>query len=360
MSRRIIGMVAGRWAIVGMTLGVLVGGTAPPAAAGVSRQWQVAPSESPRVGVSTLYGVSVGSGGSAWAVGGRLYLPEPVSFKPLAEHWNGRAWTMFATPRRGWASFFHGVAVVSPNDAWAVGEAASPTPFIEHWNGREWSISPTPTVPPDPYGAVGTVLNSVSAVGHNDVWAGGQYGPGYPLILHWDGKQWKIVFDPQSTVINGLGILALSKNDVWAYGLQGFEHWNGHTWQRRTPAVAQGVLFISLARVPGTDHLWALGWGPNNRTVAMLWGGRGWRVHDPPPAQLGDSITARSTGDAWIAGMLPTKTMAHWNGSRWVLVTPAALRGGAIAAMALAPETHRIWAVGQRDNHVLTAVNRAS
>jgi hypothetical protein len=48
----------------------------------------------------------------------------------LAEHWNGTAWSIVATPTG--TSVLLGVACVATSDCWAVGAGDS---SIEHWDG---------------------------------------------------------------------------------------------------------------------------------------------------------------------------------------------------------------------------------
>ena len=58
----------------------------------------------------------------------------------------------------------HGVAAVTSNDVWAVGDRAAAA-LTEHWNGSTWSIVPSPTISGS--------LHGVAAVAANDVWAVG-------------------------------------------------------------------------------------------------------------------------------------------------------------------------------------------
>jgi hypothetical protein len=99
-------------------------------------------------------------------------------------------------------SHFFGIAAVSPNDVWAVGEydslAGTSTPAMRgvtaHWNGSAWSLVPTPSV-----GVTGTTLTGVAAAASNDVWAIGYtntYGTPETLVQRWNGAQWSVVSSP--------------------------------------------------------------------------------------------------------------------------------------------------------------------
>ena len=59
---------------------------------------------------------------------------------PLAEHWDGSAWTRIPTAPDADLGELYGVAAVASDDVWAVGytpySIASRRPLIQHWDGR--------------------------------------------------------------------------------------------------------------------------------------------------------------------------------------------------------------------------------
>src|SRR5260221_13669072 len=116
-------------------------------------------------------------------------------------------WAVVPSPGVGTLT---GVASISANDVWAVGDSSSGT-LTEHWNGTAWSIVPSPTV------ANGRFLG-VAGAATNDVWAVGFTVLGaLPRIAHWDGKSWRTAKAPkQAGVLNA--VTAVSTNDVWAVG----------------------------------------------------------------------------------------------------------------------------------------------
>src|SRR5262245_60405287 len=77
-----------------------------------------------------------------WAVGS-----DQQSNPTLAEHFNGKTWSVVATPS-GILGRFNGVSGVASNDVWAVGTMRGPDnpdfgeQFIEHWNGTSWRVVP--------------------------------------------------------------------------------------------------------------------------------------------------------------------------------------------------------------------------
>jgi len=95
-----------------------------------------------------------------WAVGfsDEVSAP-PVVDSTLAEHFNGKSWSIVSTPALPSGGVnppnaqFFGVAAVSSNDVWAVGIKTGPDnpdfgeQLIEHWNGASWSVDTTgPTI----------------------------------------------------------------------------------------------------------------------------------------------------------------------------------------------------------------------
>ena len=98
-----------------------------------------------------------------------------------------------------------------------------------HWNGSKWADVATPNV------TKGTNrLEAVLALSPNNAWAVGFFTPANAdreprrtLILHWDGKTWKVVPSPNvGTNSNPLsGLTANSANDIWAFGCHFAAEW---------------------------------------------------------------------------------------------------------------------------------------
>ena len=145
------------------------------------------------------------------------------------------------------------MAVISTNDAWAVGNDdignGVPETLTEHWNGSNWSVVSSPSP-----GTLTNVLSGVAAVSTSDVWAVGTYylgGITQSLIEHWNGMQWSVIANPNpGPTSNGLNaVVAVSTSDVWAVGYyanaQGIyqtmiEQWKGTKWSVVTrPSLGQ-------------------------------------------------------------------------------------------------------------------------
>src|SRR5580692_8064015 len=193
-----------------------------------SCSWQISQAAAP-AGNSRLYAVSADSANDAWTVG----TTRKNSTFPLAEHWNGSAWSVVQTPVSP-ASLF-GVLAISANDVWAVGSQntrqSTTRPVAEHWDGSSWSRIETP------HGD--GAFTSITAMSSNDIWAAGETA-GSTLVEHWNGSAWKIT--PSQTRQGAqnllLGVSAVSRGDAWAVGVFEqpgnyqtlIEHWNGAAW----------------------------------------------------------------------------------------------------------------------------------
>jgi hypothetical protein len=197
----------------------------------------------------SLQGLSAISATDMWATGSILTVIGgfPDAF-PLFEHFDGTSWTA-TIDESNLNSFMFAVSADATNDVWAVGNVALGATFIEHFDGTAWSVVPSPSP-----GNGQKTLFGVTALAPNDAWAVGffvqapnQDRPQKTLIEHWDGTRWKVVPSPNvggqntTTISNQLrGVIAVSANDVWAFGdTDAFGpskitnlvlHWNGAAW----------------------------------------------------------------------------------------------------------------------------------
>jgi hypothetical protein len=210
--------------------------------------WSVVPSPNAS-GVEMfdqLSSVTAVAPNDVWAVG--FYAPPsgpPCGVNPaytLIEHWNGTSWQIVSSPNVHPGTDVNQLLGVTNvlgsggDDLWAVGSDAPPNfcvqppqsyTLIEHWNGTSWQVVSSANVHP---GQEENFLESVAAVGPNDVWAVGSWGslqsamPLLPqtLIEHWNGASWSVTSSPDvqpnmdSNVLSG--VAAVAPNDVWAVG----------------------------------------------------------------------------------------------------------------------------------------------
>jgi hypothetical protein len=109
---------------------------------------------------------------------------------PLLAHWDGATWSIVATPAAPDGSAeFRSVTAVATNNVWAVGNSAvgngvTQHPLAEHWNGNAWSIVPDP-------GAQGSFV-SAAGDGQGGVYTvlGGFSGSSTSSLVHWNGLGW--------------------------------------------------------------------------------------------------------------------------------------------------------------------------
>lgn len=248
--------------------------------------WSIVPSANYSGADNLLYSVSAVSANDVWAVG---YFTNPTASYPqgtLTEHWDGSLWTIESSPNPpDFNSSLHGVSVIGPADVWTVGVSSITTgttttsqTLTEHWDGASWRVIPSP-------GSGSSVdrlysLSGVAAVSANDVWAVGD-----EFIEHWDGSTWTIV--PQPTLPENStnlvtypylkAVAAAGADNVWAVGAgpadasgQGSktitEHWDGSTWTLvPSPSVPPDPVYKvsydeldGVAIVPGGE-VWAVG-----------------------------------------------------------------------------------------------------
>src|SRR5204863_1196481 len=123
---------------------------------------------------------------NVWVVGS--YLAAGLTTQSLALRWDGGGWTQVAVPTLPTSNSLQGLAVVSANDIWAVGEIDTNTPLFMHWDGTAWSRFNNPV-------SVSGVLYRASAVSASDIWAVGYLtdGSGLPLTMHFNGTSWSVV-----------------------------------------------------------------------------------------------------------------------------------------------------------------------
>jgi hypothetical protein len=277
-----------------------------------------------------LLAVSASSADEAWAVGFSQAAGTLVT-RPLAVHWDGTAWTVVPTPATGGnasASHLYGVVSLGPTDAWAVGQLGLNLSgaLIEHWDGRTWSFVPSP-ISTTPHGTMS--LAGLSAVSPTDIWAVGSViatsgAPNFrhvTLAEHYDGTSWSIVPSPNAgTASDELNsVVAVGANDVWAVGdtLDGatlVEHWNGTTWSivPSPNALVQDKLTGVTAVSP--SDVWAVGKAvdtsgtvPVTRTLTLHWDGVAWSVVNSPNGPSGGTTlfaasAVPGTGPVWAVG----------------------------------------------------------
>lgn len=180
-----------------------------------------------------LFDVSGAAPSNVWAVGRNGSFPE----RPLMEHWNGSQWRRVTLPAFMSRGGLSAVEAVSASDVWAVGGTSRPSSFaIDHWNGTTWSS--TALAPGARH--VNGGPSRIAMLGPRDGWAVGSTVPGprgtRPIILHWDGTQWRLTPSPVTgTTQAQLGAVASTGRSVWAVGMNGPKGQQVPLIEHRTP-----------------------------------------------------------------------------------------------------------------------------
>gem|GEM_PF-1338004 len=344
--------------------------------------WSVVASPNSTLPSNFLSDVSVVSANDVWAVGGSSRGTRIGN--PLVEHWNGSSWAIVpaAQPPDSVASL-SGVAALSANDVWAVGNSkvgnATSKTLTEHWDGATWTVIPSPSIERIGAYLADNQLVDVVAIAPNDVWAVGTATTivsGEALTLHWDGAQWTIVRNPGMSPrfydANLLGITAIDASNIWAVGQittsveQKFiANWNGTKWASvSSPPFPTNVEFLEGVSAISASDVWAVGTytipnpeGSPYLNATVHWDGTRWNIVTAPQVDdflniLAD-VAAITASDVWAVGFNGTASgyeapeVLHWDGSTWnVVPVPGGSQSTVLLGVAAVSSTD-VWAVGE-------------
>lgn len=270
------------------------------------------------------------------------------------------------------------VAAAGPRDVWAVGAIQrSPRCRMQwlalHWDGHRWIDVPSPDLaaPCRRRGpGANDVLNAVSVVSARSAWAVGDAyrsaGPLVPLVLHWDGSQWRRL--PARWLPRGACVLVVAAargGGVWIGGqavvhrreVPFITHRGARGWATTWLATAFAALphpGLTAIVATGPDRAWGAGSAatsfaiPTDRALALRGQGRRWRAVPITGLSLGPfgslllAASATSSSDVWMVGATgidphPSRPLAlRWNGRRWRRAPVPGVRRGWIAAIAMA------------------------
>jgi Phosphoesterase family len=364
--------------------------TATPSAGG----WSVVPSALNGTGDNSLGAVAASGPDDVWAVGN--FLPDQATTNndatlSLANHFDGRTWSVVPTPNAGpnFDTFF--AAAASAGRAWAVGvrldSAFQDRGLVEAWDGAKWSIVNVPQP-----GSQRDIFFGASAASPADVWAVGDQeganGKFETLVEHFDGTKWSVVpsANPGSTGNHLYGVRAVGPDDVWAVGQQLgttnpdhtlVEHWNGSKWSVVPSAGSGSASGMLFGVTVGDAGVWAVGETDDQtagaRPLIQRFDG-GAFVNVPVPASAGSIFTSlwavTETHDTvWAVGTFEDVASGNnqplilrGDGGTFSVVNGPNPSGGAgsdiIGGVAAAGDT--VWAVGHYDtgNNRLTLAQR--
>ena len=292
----------------------------------------------------------------------------------LTELWNGTTWSTVPSPNTS-APYneLSSVSCASPTSCMAVGSSDDNSiegayvslPLAEFWNGAAWSIVPTPYVPGDDFDQ--NYFQTVSCTSTTNCMALGTTVNAhfeylfYSFMEMWNGTVWTSAPGPMNppgldavltnmTCWHPSSCMAAGYADNYNEGGDQFsfifESWNGSAWSlvpspdlRDLSDMAEFTA-ISCA---SAHRCVALGesWGPNGQPVAASWDGSSWSiVLIPHPS---GSTSSRLSGLSCPAahhcvatGGYSDGTAGHtlvesWDGTAWSIVPNPDLSGGGLS-----------------------------
>jgi hypothetical protein len=311
--------------------------------------WSVVPvPKAPHAQAGDLASVSCTSSSACMAVGS---YENTRIVAPLAERWNGTAWTVIHMPQQGAAPDLFGVSCATANSCAAVGCALAGD-FCEdtvayEWNGTAWRSEPTP--------AGGERLNSVSCRAPSACMAVGSGTKG-TLTERWNGRAWSVV--PSRNPANrgfleldGVSCLAAGCEAVGSYASKAgailtlAERWNGHAWSiQRSPNPPGALTGLGGVSCSAASACTAVGNYDNGTgqtvTTALRWNGTAWALQapgNPHTPVLVDTLSGVSCAAAascttvgynvFTSGGATRALAEGWNGTSWAIEpTPAPAR----------------------------------
>jgi hypothetical protein len=200
-------------------------------------RWSV--ETTPRAAISTLSDVACTSARVCWAVG---YYQIPLGaagfpFAPVVERWNGSTWSIEPSPAPtafpNVGNYLDAISCTTGRECTAVGSSGTSDnadfeiPLVEHWDGRSWSMQASPEGVGLLTGVSCPSATACIAVGNSDT----SYATS-PVAEHWNGRRWVVDdFGIQEGSLDKVSCVA-GHNCVAVGGGDSniFARWNGVTW----------------------------------------------------------------------------------------------------------------------------------
>jgi hypothetical protein len=260
----------------------------------------------PPAGLSTgsFTGVSCASASFCAAVG--YYTSSTTNAtEPLAETWNGTAWSVQSIPVPAGSGLpeLYGVSCASPTVCMAVGTYTTTSGeynWAVAWNGTSWATVPTASEP----GTDADALQGVSCPSVSSCMAVGvdypTTGPGEVLVAEsWNGSTWTNTSVQKPAGVKGSLLWAVSCSSASACTIIGdnlapgtaadsalAERWNGTSWSIQA---ITGEVMLTGVSCPTAGSCTAVGQRPENATppVAYTWTRAGGWVTTTPATPSG-------------------------------------------------------------------------
>lgn len=294
----------------------------------------------------TLTGVSCTSAAACTAVGEIVYA-HPLHVAPAVLRWNGKTWRLqhAPDPPANGGSKLTAVSCPRPDDCIAVGARGGVQGTLaEHWNGKTWSVQPTPLshAHSELNGVACSSPAACTAVGDRLISSEAKL---VTVAMRWNGKTWARQPTPNSqTAENELfSVSCPAATACTAIGSNGLplgsatlaEHWNGRTWKLQPvpkptggPGRMRSVACASATSCVAVGVNYANQGMARQRPVSVVWNGSTWKLAPVPyPQQATDAelfgvgcsaATACTAVGNYQPGTGGSRTMAdRWNGTSW-------------------------------------------
>jgi subtilisin-like proprotein convertase family protein len=314
------------WAVGYITMGSPTWETHTLAMHWNGTEWSVVPTPNPSTSINSLDAVEVVSSDDVWAAGVKEVFTPFRTLYPLILHWDGTSWEeVIDSNLEIWGGVLYTIEVAGPDDIWFGGDVG----LTIHWDGSNFDVHPVETFDTGScsgtYGC-GHAVEDIAVIAPDDAWAvGGAGDSDYSFvsqIWHWNGQQWTHVPGPSISYFQRLnGVVALASDNVWAVGdLDPADpndngmliiHWDGTQWSRvSTPLYSQpsGDLQDVIALTP--DDIWAAGIYTDEPLPApglpltMHYDGVDWRQVMPDP---------NGPAGAWLRGLTSSGGCDLWS-----------------------------------------------
>ncbi|HEV3310758.1 MAG TPA: hypothetical protein VG815_09590, partial [Chloroflexota bacterium] len=177
-----------------------------------AHRWTAKPTSSPSLIDAELLKVACPGPADCFAVG--FYAVALSGYRPLVEHWNGRAWKVERVPLPAEShlvsTVLDAIACPSRKLCMAVGTYQSGPIYgertlVEKWNGRAWAVmvARNPNKAGHSKGVLGG-LNGVSCPSVSFCIAvGDSFDPSLPfigtLVERWNGSHWRLMHSPNTS-----------------------------------------------------------------------------------------------------------------------------------------------------------------
>ena len=325
--------------------------------------WKVVAAPSPGIGAVALRGVDAVAARNIWAVGSKN-----AQGATLAEHWNGKRWSVVSTPDKSSYTQLEDVTAINADNVWAVGfyvprGGSHPKTLVEHWNGKRWSVVPSPNPRKG-----NNVLFGVDAISGKNIWAvgGNNFDPSVgskPITLQWNGKVWRK--SAGLPVTSGLqDVSAISAHNVVAVGhtrtVPLVQRYNGNRWTSVPTGTASTTAHLQAVSARSATAEWAVGQQTGTAALQPLTVrnmGSGWQeVAGTNSATTAinvlHGVTTLSANQAWAVGdhengSFVRRTMVqHYSSGQWSIVASPNPTSHNASLLDFVVTRGDIWAVG--------------